>query len=199
MPAPSPLYAAGYLLGLVTAALGNAVTAGTLSATLATPGDWDTPATALDVAPSIKYRTGLQRKSGLREQGPVIFESMITIELQAQCSGATAAAAQAAVFTLGAAIEQAIFTSIFALDVAATVAATGKVSRNIKRVAEANEQVRISAKGRDHLAELDLAIAFELYEQFQPVGVPLTEIQVTASDPVSGDTLVKLDLTNLNA
>jgi hypothetical protein len=183
-------YAASYIRGLVVTAVNNGIASGTFAGTVFSPGDWNTPGAELEAGTQIiKIRSGNQHKIGAEEQGPVIFRSFITIDMQVQAAAKTAPAAQAAAEVLGGGIEQAVFTGIYALDAAAYLAATGKRGRAIQRVHESQQRLSVSSEGRTHTAELDMSIVFQLYEQWNPSGVPITQIGVTFTDATSGDTL----------
>lgn len=161
------VYAASVLRGLVVAALSNAVTAGTLTATIYSPGDTSTAAEQL---PAVLVRSARQRKRQLT-RGQFLYTSVVEIELQAQLEARTAPAAQDQIELMGQQIEAVFFTDPGLLGV-------------IQAYPEINQQVRIASDGNQHNAELDMSWAIEVTERFWPVpGTPIAAVQADTQAP----------------
>jgi hypothetical protein len=186
MPAPSTIFLAGAVRIAAAAAVQNAINAGIITATLYSPGDWNTPPEAM---PAILLRSGLQKKRST-VKAVTAFDSQVAIEIQAQLQAETAEAAQTAIELMGAGIEQALYTDTGLLG-------AGAVGL-LERIAQVDAEIKITGAGKEHTAELHMRIWCQAYEEFLPSdGIPLTEIQVTATDQNTGDVLAAADLTSL--
>ena len=190
-----PLYAAAYLRSIVVQALVNAQGAGALAANITSPGIWDAPETKL---PAVTVRHGDQLKRGTEQTAPLQVHSIISIEIQAQCRGATGVIAQSAMELLAGAVEYAIFSQIFALDLAFCAANGAPEMRVIERFEESRQRIEITADSTNPLASLDMTMVFRLFQPFDPAGPPLTTIGGTLTDPDSGDVQAIFSLPGLN-
>lgn len=145
-----------------------------ISATVLTPGDWETPQAKL---PTVLMRAPTERKEGLMA-GQGSFITAITVELEARVEASSAEAAQDAIEALGYVIECAVLTNY-------------ELIRITQKVMSVDTIVDITADSRRHLGGAMMTFVFEVVEVFdpvyqspiQPIAYPLLEVQLHASSP----------------
>ncbi len=125
-----------------------------LGATIDSPGDWSTPP---DRLPAILLRAPSDRKESVAKTQPE-FTTTVALEIEARVGANTAEAAQDRLESLGAAIEQALFTNhdLIAL---------------LQQVASVDTRTEITAEGRAHIGMLKMVVDLELFEAFDPFAV----------------------------
>lgn len=115
------------------------------------PGDWDTPSKKL---PAVKVRTGGETKLPL-SRGAIDFTSTVVLEVKMAVEASTPEAAQDALEELGARVEDALYSDVDLVGL-------------IQQVANVTSQAAYSSEGLKHIASLDMAIALESFESFEP-------------------------------
>ena len=119
--------------------------------TVDSPGDWDTPATAL---PNIKLRALGDIKDSTSRSMPA-FTTVAPLQLLARVRAQTAAEAQDAIEALGLLIEDSVLIA-------------PSVIPALQQIAKVTTKQRISADGEEHYGELEMQIDCETFEQFDP-------------------------------
>ncbi len=122
--------------------------------TVDSPGDWDTPATAL---PNIKLRALGDVKDSTGRAMPA-FTTIAPLQLLARVRAQTAAEAQDAIEALGLLIEDAALIAV-------------EVIPALQQIAKVTTKQRISADGEEHYGELEMQIDCETFEQFDPAEI----------------------------
>jgi len=133
--------------------------------TVYSPGDWSVPAPKL---PAIKLRQAKERKQSTGRNGQTAFTTVAAFEIKAEVSSASGPAALAAVETLGAQIEEAIFKSI-----------------PLRQIAQdfpfCDTETDVSAEGAPHVGGISILLGIEFFETFAPdINTKLLAMNLTA-------------------
>lgn len=128
------------------------------------PGDWDTPSRKL---PALKVRTNGETKLPL-SRGAIDFTTTVVLEVKMAVEASTAEAAQDELEDLGARVEDALYSDV-------------ELVRLIQQVSNVTSQAAYSSEAMKHIASMEMAIALESFEAFEPhpeEAVPLEGLDV---------------------
>jgi hypothetical protein len=133
--------------------------------TVYSPGDWNVPAPKL---PAIKLRQAKERKQSTGRNGQTSFTTVSAFEIKAEVSAASGPAALAAVETLGAQIEEAIFKSI-------------PLRQIVQDFPFCDIETDVNAEGAPHVGGISILLGIEFFETFVPdINTQLLAMNLTA-------------------